>query len=159
MTATCIGYRHGEVDTRGALHSGYDLNFGTIPDADLGRPVVAPVALRVVNTGARKHFGNYVIATSEALGYAFRFFHLDRVDCVEGSRLAAGKPLGTCGNSHFGGRTLLSAHLHYDILRVGKGSLLVWPEAGMSLEEFRRVFVDPAVLHPQLLSLRTHKGE
>jgi hypothetical protein len=52
----------------------------------------------------------------------------------------------------------MTAHLHYDILRMGRGSLLVWPEAGMSLEEFRRVFVDPAVLHPQLLSLRPRKG-
>lgn len=163
MAATHIGYRHGQLNARGERHPGYDLNYGTAPNADLGRPVVAPVALKVVDVGARKYYGNYVVAVNEALGYVFRFFHLDEVRCKEGERLSAGKALGTCGNSHYGGWPGMSAHLHYDLLRLSavrarKLPWLYWPHAQTSKEDFEAIFVNPASLHPQLLLFKTVPG-
>jgi murein DD-endopeptidase MepM/ murein hydrolase activator NlpD len=163
MATTHIGYKHGQRNSRGELHPGYDLNYGTTPNADLGRPVVAPVALKVADVGARKYYGNYVVGVNEALGYVFRFLHLDQVHCTEGQTLAAGKLLGTCGHSHYGGWPGMSAHLHYDILRLSvlkarKLPWLYWPNAQTSPEDFATIFVNPASLHPQLLLCTTVPG-
>lgn len=160
MAATHIGYAHGQLNSRGERHPGYDLNWGTSPNADLGRPVQAPTRMQVVEVGAARYYGNYVLAQSEALGYLFRFLHLNKATVRSGQWLRPEEEFAECGNSHYGGWPGMTAHLHYDLVRLSalneyRLSRRVWTPRP---ELWDKVFVNPAALHPQLLRLKTLPG-
>jgi len=100
---------------RGGLHLGDDLNGIGGMDTDLGDPVFAIGAGRVVYSADAKHgWGNVMILAHQmADGTRFLSFygHLERRDFGAGSDVVRGERIGTVGK----GGGAYPAHLHFEV--------------------------------------------
>jgi murein DD-endopeptidase MepM/ murein hydrolase activator NlpD len=128
--------------TGSVFHPGVDLNSGAGGDADLGKPVHAPVDAVVAAVlpwdGATKGEGNHVWLKADD-GHWLHVDHLQAFRCTEGDVLKRGALIGTCGKT--GGWDW--AHVHWEVLynRPAAG-WWQWP-AGWSKARMLAEYMDP----------------
>ncbi len=103
-----FGVRRDPFHGRRRSHRGVDLS------APLGAPVVAARTGTVRFAGERGGYGNLVIVDHGG-GLETWYAHLDRIDVRAGSRIAAGRDLGTVGQT---GRAT-GPHLHFEVREHG----------------------------------------
>jgi murein DD-endopeptidase MepM/ murein hydrolase activator NlpD len=103
-----FGIRRDPFHGRRRQHRGIDLS------APLGAPVVAARSGTVRFAGDRGGYGNLVIVDHGG-GVETWYAHLDRIDVSPGSRVAAGRDLGTVGQT---GRAT-GPHLHFEVRENG----------------------------------------
>jgi murein DD-endopeptidase MepM/ murein hydrolase activator NlpD len=103
-----FGFRTDPFLGRPALHTGMDLH------GDLGDPVHATAAGRVVLAGPSGGYGN-LVEIDHGAGLATRYGHLSQIDVQEGQWVEAGAVLGEIGST---GRST-GPHLHYEVRTDG----------------------------------------
>jgi murein DD-endopeptidase MepM/ murein hydrolase activator NlpD len=104
-----FGYRISPITGVRTFHSGVDLK------ADIGTPVAAAMAGKVVDVGVNATFGRYIIL-SHGGAYQTLYAHLDRVYVARGTQVSQGEKIAESGNT---GETT-GPHLHFGIYRGGE---------------------------------------
>ncbi len=110
-----FGPRRHPTTGRWAMHAGLDLA------AEIGTPVYAPSAGRVIFAGRRGSYGN-LIRIRHPFGYETRYAHLSEVLVSPGDEVTTGQLIGRIGNT---GRST-GPHLHYEIRYYDK-PVNPWP--------------------------------
>jgi murein DD-endopeptidase MepM/ murein hydrolase activator NlpD len=157
------GWLHGQVNDRGQLHPGYDLNNGSTSQADLGEPLYAVRPGTVIYAKRSPGWGTLLAVlmdeTVDGRRVCYRFGHPDTILVQWGEHVEAGQLIATCGDGKDPGRYL--PHLHYDVLDVevlweatkgrglGKPDLAYYAQ-GMNRELFARLYLDPRRFHPEI---------
>jgi murein DD-endopeptidase MepM/ murein hydrolase activator NlpD len=91
-----------------SYHTGHDYG------ADAGTPVLAPITGTVALAEALQVRGNVVIL-DHGLGLFTGFWHLSRIDVVEGQRVTQGEVVGLVGNTGLS----TGPHLHWEMRVLG----------------------------------------
>lgn len=103
-----FGTRLDPFFNRPALHAGIDFR------SDIGAPVRASGAGRVITAGYSGGYGN-MVEIDHGQGLTSRYGHLSRISVSEGDTISLGQKIGEAGNT---GRST-GPHLHYEVRRDG----------------------------------------
>jgi murein DD-endopeptidase MepM/ murein hydrolase activator NlpD len=166
------GYLHGQLNAKGQLHPGYDLNNGPDAQADLGEPLYAVRPGTVVYAKRTPGWGTLLaILLDESVDgrrVAVRYGHPDTIIVPWGAHVAAGQLVGTCGDGKLPGS--YTPHLHYDLVDVGvlwevtevrglgKPDLAYYGQ-GQNRALFDRLYLDPRRFHPEIDSALRRVGK
>ncbi|MGB0747702.1 MAG: peptidoglycan DD-metalloendopeptidase family protein [Magnetospiraceae bacterium] len=107
--SSSFGKRRDPKNKRWAMHFGVDLR------ADKGTPIYAPGPGKVIYSGTKGGYGNFV-EISHAGGIVTRYGHMNSIDVKVGKVVKTGDKIGTIGTT---GRTT-GPHLHYELKIDGK---------------------------------------
>lgn len=166
------GYVHGQINSKGQLHPGYDLNDGPNAHADLGQPIYAPRPGTVVLAKHVPGWGTLLcVLLDEAVDgrrVVARFGHVHEFKVRLTDRVEAGQLIATCGDGGLPDRW--TPHLHYDLLDVGvlwelskklglKDPNLTYYSHGHNRELFDRLYLDPRRFHPEIDAALTRVGK
>lgn len=103
-----FGTRMDPFFNRPALHAGIDFR------SDIGAPVRASGAGRVITAGYSGGYGN-MVEIDHGQGITSRYGHMSRITVSEGDTVSIGEKIGEAGNT---GRST-GPHLHYEVRREG----------------------------------------
>jgi murein DD-endopeptidase MepM/ murein hydrolase activator NlpD len=99
-----FGTRKDPLNNKHAVH--YGIDFG----GEIGSPIYAPAAGRVIFAGRKGSFGKF-IEVSHGYGIVTRYAHLDKIHVKIGDKVKLNQKIADLGNT---GRST-GPHLHYEI--------------------------------------------
>jgi len=102
------GYRRSPITGARGFHSGLDIS------ANIGVPVKAPMAGRVISAAWSEIFGNYIVLSHHS-NYRTLYGHLSVIRTKPGAYVRLGEIIGEVGNT---GQST-GSHLHFQVYKNG----------------------------------------
>ena len=157
------GWRHGEINSKGQLHPGFDFNDGPNAQADMGLPLYAAESGVVTFAKRTPGWGTLIAVKLDKLvdgrEVFIRYGHPKDIYVKYNQHVSRGELIGTNGDGYM--PASYAPHLHYDIGFVdvlweltrdrglGKPDY-VWYQQKPS--NFDRVYLNPERFHPEVKS-------